>query len=194
MTMKKFIAIAALASLIACGGKDKKAEEEPKKDEPLSQAKISAQLDDQFSKLLTEYYHVKDALVLSNDSLATTSAKRLAQSAEAIDVKQIKADSSVVLTAKDIKDNISAGAKDLASATGIEPKRRAFKDISDNMYQLFRAVKYDKQVIYYQHCPMAFNDEGADWLNSTADIKNPYFGKKMLTCGEVKDSIDYRGK
>ena len=41
---------------------------------------------------------------------------------------------------------------------------------------------------------MAFNDAGAYWLSAASDIKNPYFGKKMLTCGEVKDSIDFRGK
>ncbi len=41
---------------------------------------------------------------------------------------------------------------------------------------------------------MAFNDAGAYWLSKTSDIKNPYYGKKMLTCGEVKDSIDFRGQ
>jgi Cu(I)/Ag(I) efflux system membrane fusion protein len=41
---------------------------------------------------------------------------------------------------------------------------------------------------------MAFNDAGAYWLSKTSDIKNPYFGKKMLICGEVKDSLDFRHK
>ena len=54
------------------------------------------------------------------------------------------------------------------------------------MYDLIRTVRYDQEVVYHQFCPMAFNDAGAYWLSGTADIKNPYFGKKMLTCGEVK--------
>jgi Cu(I)/Ag(I) efflux system membrane fusion protein len=39
--------------------------------------------------------------------------------------------------------------------------------------------------IYVQHCPMADNNKGADWLSKEKEIKNPYFGNSMLTCGEV---------
>jgi Cu(I)/Ag(I) efflux system membrane fusion protein len=64
--------------------------------------------------------------------------------------------------------------------------------ISDNIYDLVRSVRYDQQIVYHQYCPMAFNDAGAYWLSNTSDIENPYFGKKMLTCGEIKDSVDFR--
>jgi hypothetical protein len=36
---------------------------------------------------------------------------------------------------------------------------------------------------------MAFDDKGAYWLSAESEIKNPYFGKKMLECGEVTDSL-----
>lgn len=74
--------------------------------------------------------------------------------------------------------------------------------ISDAMYDLVRTVNFDRQIIYHQHCPMAFNDsEGAYWLSNSRAVINPYLGKKhpkykaaMLACGEVTDSLDFSGR
>ncbi len=40
--------------------------------------------------------------------------------------------------------------------------------------------------IYRFHCPMAFNNKGAYWLQDNEDTKNPYFGSSMLIC---KDEV-----
>lgn len=186
----RYFSIIALALLTSCGGSsDKQAGEEAKKDAPLAKSANSEGLNGQFGSLLENYYHLKDALVLSNDQIAVTSANLLAESATKLDLKEVKADSSVILTLKDNVQTIADEAKNVAAAKDIEAKRQSFSTISNNMYDLIRAVKYDKSVVYQQHCPMAFNDQGADWLSNTTDIKNPYFGKKMLTCGEVRDSL-----
>jgi hypothetical protein len=76
----------------------------------------------------------------------------------------------------------------------LEGKRKSFQMISDQLYDLVRTVRYDRSVIYHDYCPMAFNDQGANWLSNTRDIRNPYIPKKMINCGEVKDSIDFRTK
>jgi Cu(I)/Ag(I) efflux system membrane fusion protein len=39
------------------------------------------------------------------------------------------------------------------------------------------------------HCPMANNNTGADWLQASKPLENPYFGAQMLKCGEVKEEI-----
>ena len=36
---------------------------------------------------------------------------------------------------------------------------------------------------------MANDDKGGYWLSIEKEIKNPYFGSKMLKCGEVKGTI-----
>jgi Cu(I)/Ag(I) efflux system membrane fusion protein len=41
-------------------------------------------------------------------------------------------------------------------------------------------------------CPMAFGNKGAYWLQTEKKIRNPYFGTKMLGCGEIKET--YAGK
>lgn len=40
--------------------------------------------------------------------------------------------------------------------------------------------------LYQMHCPMVYPDRGADWLQSSDQLRNPYFGAAMLTCGEVR--------
>jgi hypothetical protein len=37
---------------------------------------------------------------------------------------------------------------------------------------------------------MAFNDQGAYWISDREEIRNPYFGDKMLTCGVVKEELN----
>ncbi len=43
------------------------------------------------------------------------------------------------------------------------------------------------------HCPMVYGDRGADWLQASEPLRNPYFGAKMLNCGEVKGQIPTHG-
>lgn len=43
--------------------------------------------------------------------------------------------------------------------------------------------------LYVEYCPMAFDNKGAVWVSSTKEVRNPYFGEKMLNCGEVKEII-----
>jgi uncharacterized protein YdbL (DUF1318 family) len=193
--MRKYMAIAALAILTSCGGSSENTPaKETKKDEPLALTKNSSDFNLKFTDLLNNYYHLKDAFVLSNSEMAASSANLLVASATAFKVEEVKADSSIVEMAKGYLHTVSSEAKALSQEKDIEAKRKSFQMISDAMYDLVRTVRFDKDVVYHQFCPMAFNDAGAYWLSATADVKNPYFGKKMLTCGEVKDSIDFRGK
>jgi len=192
--MKKYITIAIMVLATACGGSDNKVTEEPKKEEPLEQSKNSAAFNEKFSNFLANYYHLKDAFVLSNEEMASTSAKLLAASADSLQLDEVKADASIVDMAKGYVQTVSSEANALVGEKDLEAKRKSFQMISDAMYDLVRTVRFDKQVVYHQFCPMAFNDAGAYWLSQSSDIKNPYFGKKMLTCGEVKDSIDFKGK
>jgi hypothetical protein len=189
--MKKSMIVIALALLVACGGEEKKTEQN-KPEAPLTQSKNSAEFNASFAVFLDNYYHLKDALVLTSDPMANTAAQRLVGGADSINLSAINADSSIVQMAKGYIETISAEAKGLIGEQNIEGKRKSFQMISDNMYDLVRTVRYDQEKVYHQFCPMAFNDAGAYWLSKTSDIKNPYFGKKMLTCGEVKDSLDFK--
>jgi len=46
-------------------------------------------------------------------------------------------------------------------------------------------VKLSDAPLYQQYCPM----KKSYWLSKDAAIKNPYYGKQMLTCGKVSDTL-----
>ena len=52
-----------------------------------------------------------------------------------------------------------------------------------------RAPEAMPENLMIMHCPMVYDDRGADWLQTTEPLLNPYFGAMMLKCGEIKEHI-----
>jgi Cu(I)/Ag(I) efflux system membrane fusion protein len=69
----------------------------------------------------------------------------------------------------------------------VEVQRSHFETLSDNLISAVAYFGVEENTVYKQYCPMAFKDKGAFWLSGEKEIKNPYFGEAMLTCGEVKE-------
>ena len=87
-----------------------------------------------------------------------------------------------------LQEKLSYDAEHIKGTTELEHQREHFIALSKNMYELFKAFKADAPV-YYQHCPMANDGKGADWLSMEEKISNPYMGKSMLTCGKTTETI-----
>lgn len=77
----------------------------------------------------------------------------------------------------------------MAGAKTIEEARAQFKPLSEQMLALAKAFGPFEAPIFVQHCPMADDNIGADWLSLDKEIRNPYFGDKMLKCGSVTETI-----
>ena len=146
-----------------------------------------------YDSLLNAYYSLKEALVNSDVSQANVAAQAVKIAADSLNLNALEGDSTGIIkeTARNFTGTISNSSAALVQESGIEDKRREFEIITDALYTLTRAVRYDGGTVYYQFCPMAFNDKGAYWLSSSPEIRNPYFGDKMLTCGSIQDSIKY---
>ena len=143
---------------------------------------------------MTGYYDLKDALVASDSAKANTASKKLIGYADSLEIDEIQGDSTGMIkeTARTFTGTISGSAQALVKETTLEAKRKEFEMINDALWSLTRTVRYDGEKVYYQYCPMAFNNKGAYWLSNQATIRNPYFGAEMLECGKIEDSLDYR--
>jgi hypothetical protein len=64
--------------------------------------------------------------------------------------------------------------------------------LSQDMIALVKAAGNSK-TLYKDFCPMYNNKKGAFWLSETKEIRNPYYGKEMPRCGEVKEEIKPKG-
>ncbi len=181
---------------------DKKTSQAPPPDQALRIGKNSSAFDGAFEGVMTSYFALKDALVDWDTVKADQAAVALAGKADSLPVKTLKADSAIVLTAESLAASIDAEAKALTGETGIAGRRRSFNMLTDELYNLIRAVQYDGFRIYHIRCPMAFGDSSEGyWLSNTASVINPYLGRKhptygakMMGCGEVTDSLDFGKK
>jgi Cu(I)/Ag(I) efflux system membrane fusion protein len=81
-------------------------------------------------------------------------------------------------------------ASKMKSNTSLEEARKNFALYNRALYRSFKFLGHEGDPIYYQFCPMAFDNKGAYWLSETQEIRNPYFGDQMMTCGSTKDVID----
>jgi Cu(I)/Ag(I) efflux system membrane fusion protein len=176
----------------SCSESESKAVE-AEQDQPIAISKNSGAFTKSYDLLLSSYYSLKDALVASDSAKANLAATQLLVNADSLKVKEIHGDSTGVIkeTANSFTSTIHSSAEALQKETTLEEKRKEFEVISDALWSLTRTVKYDGAVVYYNHCPMAFENKGAYWLSNSSKIENPYFGDKMLTCGSVEDSVNY---
>nr|WP_293842944.1 DUF3347 domain-containing protein [uncultured Arsenicibacter sp.] len=131
--------------------------------------------------VLTAYYGVKDALVATNATKAKTGATTLVMVLSKVDAAKLStADKKALETAK-------TKATAISKTTDVETQREAFEELSVSMIALAKATKPAKT--YVQFCPMAAEGKGASWLSDKKEVRNPYYGDKMLKCGSVKEEI-----
>jgi copper chaperone CopZ len=132
------------------------------------------------------YFAVKDALVKTDGNTASAKAKELLKAINAVKMGQLANDEHVVWM-KVMKD-LALDAEHIGDTKETSHQRDHFINLSTNMYDLIKVSKHDAP-IYYQHCPMANNGKGANWLSKENKVQNPYYGSVMLTCGKVVETI-----
>lgn len=194
--MNKVFSLIAVFFLFACNSNEQKSQTTPEEAQPVVKiASYSEAFESSFEGVLNNYYTLRDALVAADSAAANKAATRLIQSTKELEwdeLKTVDTNNIIIPTAQTYTGGITSESEGLLGETNLEAKRKAFQMISGNIFDLARAVRYSKQKIYLLHCPMVFNNTGADWLSNSTEIKNPYFGDKMLTCGAVKDSVVLR--
>ena len=141
---------------------------------------------DPLKPVLDAYYAVKDALVSSDGNAASTNATNLVKAIKAVKMGQLASEQHIVWM-KVMKD-LDFDADHISETKDVGHQRDHFSSLSDNMYKLLKSAK-PSEAVYYQHCPMAKEGKGANWLSQIPAIKNPYYGAQMLNCGKTTETI-----
>lgn len=138
-------------------------------------------------KIVTDYLALKNALT-KDDSKATAKAGKTlyatfnAVKTNTIDAKQKKDYLDIAESAKEHAEHIGDNAGKL------DHQREHFVLLSKDINDLIKRFG-STQKLYQDFCPMADEGKGAIWISEVKDIKNPYFGSKMLTCGSIKKTL-----
>lgn len=139
-----------------------------------------------FEIVLNKYFDLKDALVKSNASLAV---KKSAELLEALnEIKMETLEDNIHLAWMKQGNDLKNDAQNIAGSKAINKQRDRFVSLSEHMYELVKVSK-PEGTVYYDHCPMYNDNKGANWLSKEKEIKNPYYGNQMLTCGKIIEKI-----
>jgi membrane fusion protein, copper/silver efflux system len=79
----------------------------------------------------------------------------------------------------------ASAAEAMARASDVAELRRHFETLSNVFISIASSAGVAEGVVYEVHCPMAFNNRGASWLQRDQTVNNPYYGARMLRCGDV---------
>ena len=174
--------------LLACNNNDSSTAESK------SQTEDSATIQDNagntaksYTELMNNYLLVKNSLADDNASSAADAATGIQNSINKIEAGDLdsagrKGFESVKLEILEHSNHIAGNKKDIAH------QREHFDLLSQDILDLVTAMGSDR-LLYKTYCPMYNDKKGATWLSETSEIRNPYYGKEMLTCGEVKEEI-----
>jgi Cu(I)/Ag(I) efflux system membrane fusion protein len=132
-----------------------------------------------FKKVMQKYLSLKEAMAEDKEEEVFEIASDFQQQLGSLNFENSKA-----------KKGLQQLVKDVSTSKNMELSRMHFQYLSNVMIALSQQENPLDETLYVQFCPMANNDEGAFWLSTETQIKNPYFGSKMLRCGSVTREIE----
>ena len=185
--LNKWTSIAAMALLVfgtACGGEKVESGEEDALDVvatveegPHSEAAIE-EVGAELPAFLTDYIALKDALYNGDFAAAEAAVAELQSSIADAGLEEAKL------------NELKAMVEKAAAANDIKSLRMDFLPLSKELYELVTTEELITETLYWQHCPMAMDGEGANWLALEKQINNPYLPERMPHCGRVAEVIE----
>jgi len=134
-------------------------------------------------EITNNYLALKNNLLISDSLAVVKNATELQQSLKNFRFKKLTLEqmNEATKTRKEIIDL----AAEVSATKNINKQRKAFQLLSAKFWEVAPKFKAAETTLYLQLCPMT----SATWLSDSKEIKNPYYPKNMLTCGEVKASL-----
>lgn len=135
------------------------------------------------TKILSNYYGIKNALIADDGNTASLQASELLKMLAAVPMAQMTTEQHTLFMS--LVEKIKSDTQHIADTKEVKHQRDHFNDLSNNIFALVKGLKANQSPVYQQYCPM----KQAYWLSDNSAIKNPYYGKMMLTCGKVTETL-----
>jgi Cu(I)/Ag(I) efflux system membrane fusion protein len=153
-----------------------------------SRPTVSEAFVEQLAKIFEGYFAIQQTLADDKPETVSAASGQLLTTLKAIDMK--------LVTGKDHdlwmkhSTDIRAILQNIAKTSDIKSQREYFYQLSQHIIKLAKHFGAPvSKPFYVLHCPMAFDNRGAEWLQSNDQTRNPYFGQMMLQCGGVTEVV-----
>lgn len=142
----------------------------------------------QLGKVVIAYVEVSEALGKDSPDAAKQAVKPFVAALN--DVPETDLSGEAKAFWKSQKKKFAKGIADIRNAADISAMRTGFFLVSNALLKTTKVMGIAlKGELYEVHCPMAFDNKGASWIQQDEGIRNPYFGASMYKCGEVKRQL-----
>jgi len=142
---------------------------------------------EQLTSVYETYLKMKDAFVATDARKVSREAEKVEKSIQSVKMELLKGDAHMAWM--DQLKTLNSAIGTIAKSADIEKQRLEFARFNLAFYKSLKIFGLANDSAYYQYCPMANGDKGAYWLSETKEIRNPYFGDEMLSCGEMRETI-----
>ena len=182
--LKMNIAVMLLLAVSFTNAQEKKKMNHDHEDMKMDHSKMTTMKNDAKTEtILSDYFNLKNALVADDTKKAAQAGSKLVVSLKAFDTDSYSKENQEEL--EDIIEDAVEHAEHI-SESAIDHQREHFKTLSKDITDLV-AITGTKNTLYQQFCPMY--DKGSAWLSTSKEVKNPYYGSRMLKCGKVQKTI-----
>jgi hypothetical protein len=162
-------------------------EEKEIKTVPVAFTNVDSKVAASVKTIVDHYLHIKNALTNDNGAEAANGAKAMEKAISSLDKSLFTAEQKKVYD--DMEDDLKEHAEHIGkNGDNIKHQRSHFAMLSEDVYDLVKNFGAG-QPIYHDHCPMYNENKGAMWLSEMKEVKNPFYGAEMLTCGTVEEVI-----
>ncbi|MBQ0786701.1 MAG: efflux RND transporter periplasmic adaptor subunit, partial [Oceanihabitans sp.] len=162
---------------------NKSEKQEPKIAMEPMQMQFPAHFQEAFKETLAIYLKMKDAFIASDGNTVSDIAGSMYQKAQNFDT------TSLGKMELGHFNKTLAMLKAISENNEIEKQRDHFVILNENIVVIAMNMGTLDTTLYVQKCPMANNNSGAMWLSAKKEIRNPYYGDAMITCGSIIEEI-----
>ncbi len=135
-----------------------------------------------------KYLAVGQALAADNLQDAAQAVVALETAVAAVDDRTLTGKAKEVWSRE--RANLVKLIDSLKNSQKIDAMRVEFSPLSQQIGMLAKTFGFGEPgPIYELHCPMAFQGKGALWYQDSDQVRNPYYGAKMLTCADRVEQI-----
>ena len=139
------------------------------------------------NSIVNEYLKLKNALANDSSKEAATAGKKLSAILNETNLSAFSPDEKnkyrTVFAAMD--SNVKHISE---NADKLDHQRKYFALVSKDMTELIKTFGSNKK-LYVDYCPMYHGGKSGYWISEIKEIKNPYFGSEMISCGGVVETL-----
>jgi hypothetical protein len=137
----------------------------------------------EINELTNAYYKIKDALISDDAITAGNQVDNFSNLIEAVSNSGLTESEEKVW--KEYKSKLIYSSAVISKTADIRQQREQLNELSNALFSILKEFNTNNNAVYYQYCPM----KKAYWLSNEKEVRNPYYGKQMMTCGSIKETL-----